>query len=61
MIVKNNIEQLIEFCERFHCYLTDWEENFIVSIKLQYLERRHLTDKQEIALNKIVIRLTDKL
>ena len=56
----DDIEQLIEDCETRESRLTDWERNFIDSIKNQFIERGSLSEKQTERLNEIWERVTAK-
>jgi len=49
----SNIEHLINVVSTIGHNLTEWEEDFITSIAVQFNERRRLTDRQFEILERI--------
>ena len=51
------IEELLSQCENFSGHLTDWESQFIESIREQFDSRGDLSDKQVEILERIYCKL----
>lgn len=54
----DDIDQLIEDCERRSDKLTDWEAQFVDSIRRQFDERGSLSPKQIEKLEEVWERIT---
>lgn len=53
-----DIEQLIADCEHRESKLSEWEFDFIASVRVQFDKRGSLSQKQEEVLNRIWDKVT---
>jgi hypothetical protein len=57
---RDELQQMIEDCEKRESRMNDWQRGFVDSISRQLAEGRTLTPKQDEALTEVWNQVTEK-